>query len=365
MLYRAYPPAERVHVARMVTRVMVLAPATAPIIGGVLVTQLSWHWIFLVNVPVGAILLVFGARFLAEHREPRSRHFDLAGFVLGGPGLALALYAVSEGSLAGWGSPKVVGSATVGGLLLGLFVRIELRLDEPILRLRLFADQRLFRRCCVLFACSSPAFFGSLVFLAIYLQEGRGYSALVSGLTTFPEAVAIGLSSQIVARLYPTVGPRRLILGGFLGLTVVTVLLSFAGDATSLWLIRGLAFCLGVSVSYVMLPVQAAAFAQITSEDTGQASAIFNTLQRTAAAVGVAVLSAVLAFGTHGAIRPPISAFRAVYLTAAGFAATGALVALGVRDEDAAATMVSGRTSSPAASDGPSRPTKPRTRTRG
>jgi EmrB/QacA subfamily drug resistance transporter len=340
MLYRAYPPAERVNVARMITRVMVLAPATAPIIGGVLVTQLSWHWIFLVNIPVGIIVFMFGLSFLAEHREERTPGFDLAGFAFGGPGLALVLYAVSEGPLTGWGSPRVIGTGLAGIVLLWAFGRAELRSEHPVLQLRLLSDNRLFRRCCALFACSSPAFFGSLVFVALYLQEGRGYSALVSGLTTFPEAVAIGLSSQVVAKLYPRVGPRRLITGGFVGLAVVAVLFSFVGASTSLWVIRALVFSIGLSVSYIMLPVQAAAFSQISSEQTGHASAIFNTFQRTAAAVGVAILSIVLALGTHHATRPPISAFHAVYLTAAAFAAIGALLALGVHDADAAATMV-------------------------
>jgi MFS family permease len=224
--------------------------------------------------------------------------------------------------------------------MLAAFIRTELRRDNPVLRLRLLEDQALFRRCCVLFALSSPAFFGSLVFASLYLQEGRGYSALVSGLTTFLEAVAIGLFSQVVARMYPRVGPRRLITGGFVGLGTVALLFSFVGASTSLWVIRGLVFGIGVSVSYIMLPVQAAAFAQISPSETGHATAIFNTVQRTAAAVGVAVLATVLAIGTHHANRPPIAAFRAVYLTAAGFAAIGAILALGVHDDQAAATMV-------------------------
>jgi EmrB/QacA subfamily drug resistance transporter len=340
MLYRAYPPSERVNVARLITRVMVLAPATAPIIGGILVTKLSWHWIFLVNLPVGACVWVFGLFFLTEHRQPSTGRFDLAGLLLGGPGLALLLYAVSEGPLVGWGSPRVWLTGLAASAILAAFVRTELRSEDPILRLRLLNEHPLFRRCCMLFACVSPAFFGSLVLASLYLQEARGYSALVSGLTTFTEAVAIGLFSQVVARLYPQVGPRRLITCGFMGLATMTTLFSLVGASTSLWVIRALVFGIGVSVSFIMLPVQAAAFAQISPAETGHATAIFNTVQRTAAAVGVAVLTTVLAVGTHNAIRPPVSAFRAAYLTAAGFAVVGALLALGVRDDQAAATMV-------------------------
>jgi hypothetical protein len=104
--------------------------------------------------------------------------------------------------------------------------------------------------------------------------------------------------------------------------------------------IRALIFGIGVSVSFIMLPVQAAAFAQIPSADTGHATAIFSTVQRTAAAVGVAVLTTVLAIGSHTAAHPPVSAFRAAYLTAAAIALVGASIALGIRDEQAAATMV-------------------------
>jgi EmrB/QacA subfamily drug resistance transporter len=340
MLYRAYPPSERVNIARLITRVMVIAPATAPIIGGILVTTLSWHWIFLVNLPVGVCVWIFGLIFLTEHRQPSSGRFDVAGLLLGGPGLALLLYAVSEGPLVGWGSARVWLTGLAGSVILAAFVRTELRSEAPILRLRLLNEYTLFRRCCMLFACVLPAFFGSLVLASLYLQEARGYSALVSGLTTFTEAVAIGLFSQVVARLYPQVGPRRLITGGFIGLSITATVFSFVGASTSLWVIRALVFAIGASVAFIMLPVQAAAFAQISAADTGHAAAIFNTVQRTAAAVGVAVLSTVLAVGTHNAIHPPVSAFRAAYLTAAGFALVGALLALGVHDDEAAATMV-------------------------
>jgi Na+/melibiose symporter-like transporter len=258
--------------------------------------------------------------------------------VLAAAGLTAALYCVSTGPTAGWAAPATVGTGVFGALALTWFTRHSLRSPRPVLRLRLLGD-RLFRKCCVMIGCSTTAFFGSLVFTALYVQEGRGGSALNSGLTTFPEAVAIGLSSQVVARLYPRVGPRRLIAAGFLGLVVVNVALSTAGGTTSLWLVRGLMFAIGLAVSYVMLPVQAAAYARISSVDTGHATAIFTAGQRSAGAMGVALLSAVLAAGSGDRVRAPVSAFHAVYLTGAGVAFLGLLLALTLRDADAASTM--------------------------
>jgi EmrB/QacA subfamily drug resistance transporter len=338
MLYRAYPPGRRVHVARTITAVTVIAPATAPVIGGVLVTALSWHWIFLVNVPFGLFAFVFGLVFLPRAEVIYRHHFDTAGFLFAGGGLAGLLYGVSEGAASRWGAPAAWAPAAGGIILLALFTRRSLRAPDPLLRLRLL-DDRLFRRCCVLIGCSTSAFFGALVFIALYLQEGRGLSALTSGLTTFPEAVAIGLSAQVVSRLYPRVGPRRLLTAGFCGLAVVNGFLALAGAQTNLWLVRTLVFALGVSVSYVMLPTQAAAYARISAADTGQASAIFTALQRAASAFAIAILTLVLAVGGDHQVRAPVPAFHAVFAVTAGMGLLGAMFALGIHDSDAAGTM--------------------------
>jgi hypothetical protein len=129
--------------------------------------------------------------------------------------------------------------------------------------------------------------FGALVFIALYLQEGRGLSALTSGLTTFPEAVAIGLSAQVVSCLYPRVGPRRLLTSGFCGLAVVNGFLALAGAQTNLWLVRTL----------------------------------------------------VLAVGGDHQVRAPVPAFHAVFAVTAGMGLLGAMFALGIHDSDAEGTM--------------------------
>jgi EmrB/QacA subfamily drug resistance transporter len=340
MLYRAYPPEDRVNVARLITRVMVIAPATAPIIGGSLVTWASWRWIFTINIPVGSIAFLFGLVFLVEHREPRAGGFDLLGAVSGGLGLGLLLYSVGSGPTLGWASLPVLGCGAVALVLLSVFVRLELRRKFPLLNLHLLAD-RLFRRSCAIIGFQVTTFFGTLVFTTLYLQEGRGLSAINSGLSTFPEAVAIGISSQIVARLFPRVGPRRLMAGGFVGLAAVTVVLANAGLSTSLWEVRGLCFFLGISVSFIMLPNQASAFAQISPAQTGHASAIYNTLQRSLGSLGVAVLSVVLALAGGNVIghRPPIDAFHWVFGVNVMIALLGVLVALRIHDSDAAPAM--------------------------
>lgn len=339
VLYRAYPPSQRVKVARAISRVTVLAPSTAPIIGGLLVTKLSWHWIFLVNIPIGIIQFAFAWRFLPEYRSPERTKLDWIGGLAGGGGLAVLLFALSEGPASGWGSPKVLITGACGAAALAYFAYRELHLKEPILRVRLLAD-RMFRRACGIVSLATITFFGTLVFTALYLQQARGYSAIQSGLTTFPSAIGIGISSQVVSRLYPYVGPRKLMMMGFTGLGVMSLILATNTGQTNLWGIRVEMLAFGLCMPYVMMPTQASAFSRITHADTGHASAIFTTVQRSASAFGVALLSTVLAAAGGEGLHPSPDAFHAVYMTGAGIAVVGILLALRVHDSDAAATMV-------------------------
>jgi EmrB/QacA subfamily drug resistance transporter len=338
LIFRAYAPDRRVQVMRLITRVQALAPASAPLIGGALVTWASWRWIFTINIPVGAVSVLLGSFVLLDHREPPRGSFDVTGAFLGIVGLGSLLFAVGAGPTAGWSSAEVITAGTASLLMLAAFGVTELRQPDPLLDVRILSD-RLFRWCTVANMLAMWVFFSSLVFTALYVQQARGFSAMDSGLTTFPEAVAIGLISGPVARLFPKVGPRRLLLAGFGGLALSAGLLSRAGLSTSLWWIRGLCFLLGISVAFIMLSSQAAAFARIPSPSTGHASAIFTTLQRTSMSVSVAVLSALLALAGGNIIgtRLPVAAFRWVFAANVLVALAGALVSLRVVDSDAQA----------------------------
>jgi MFS family permease len=233
----------------------------------------------------------------------------------------------------------VLGGAAVGVAASVLLVRVELGRPDPMLDLRLLGD-RLFRTSNLVCLFAYAAFLGLLFVMPLFLQEARGASALSSGLTTFPEAVGVLLSSQlVVGRLYPKVGPRRLMTGGLVGLTALTASMSLLTADTSLWVIRALMLLTGAAMAYVILPQQAATFATITPAATGRASAIYNTQRQTAAALGVAILATVLTT-TAGSLESPAPAdFRVVFLACAVISASGAAVAWTIRDSDAASTM--------------------------
>lgn len=344
ILYRTFPPSERVRLSSILMIPTVIAPATGPVIGGFFVDQLSWRWVFYVNVPIGIAACVFGLIFLREHKEPEAGRFDLPGFVLAGLGLALTMYALSEGSSFGWFTPSILGSAIVGLLLLIIFVVVELRTREPMIDLRLFGNH-IFRTCNLVSLFAGAGFVGVLFVAPLYLQEGRGVSALVSGLTTFPEAIGVVLSTQIVARLYPRVGPRRLTIGGLLGVAIAILLLCFMGSDTNLWLMRALIFLMGAGMAYMFLPMQTAAFATITPAETGRATAVYNAQWQVGLAFGIAVMSTMLSSigltrpGATGVPIPNLTSYHVAFVAAAVLVLMSVSIALKVRDKDAIPTM--------------------------
>jgi EmrB/QacA subfamily drug resistance transporter len=187
MLMRAFPPAERIRASAILTVPTTLAPALGPVLGGLLVTDLSWRWVFYVNVPLGAAALIFGALFLEHNPQARPGRFDLPGFILSGFGLGLLMYGVSEGPNIGWHSAEVLVTIAAGVVLLAAMAIVELRSAEPMIDLRLMTN-RLFRSSNGVMVLASVAFLGTLYSISLYYQDGRGMSALASGLSTFPAA---------------------------------------------------------------------------------------------------------------------------------------------------------------------------------
>jgi EmrB/QacA subfamily drug resistance transporter len=353
MLFRAFPQSERVRASAILVIPTALAPAVGPIIGGLFVTDVSWRWVFYVNVPVGIFALVFGALFLADQDHPAPGRFDFAGFATSSLGLGLLMSGLSEGRDRGWRAGPIGATIAAGAVLLAAMVVIELRVRAPLLDLRVYAD-RLFRSSSVVLTLTSVAFFGLIFLLSLFFQDGLHFSALQAGSTICPEAFGVIISSQFISRrLYPAVGPRRIMTAGLLLIAAIALALSFVGTGTSVWLLRVILFVMGFGVAAVFMPSQAAGFATVGAERTSVASTIFNAQRQLGGAIGVALLTAVIS-ALHpvrtvaGHAEANLHAFHTGLYVCAGVAVTAALAALTVRDSDAASTMVRHRRPSPA-----------------
>ena len=348
MVWRAFPNEERSKAAGIMVVPAAVAPASGPLIGGFLVEYVSWEWIFLVNLPIGITALLISAFYLEEHTEPNPGRFDPWGFVLGGAGLASVVYALANAGDHGFSDPTTVGFGIAGTALLLAFVIVELRVREPMLDVRIFATNRLFRACNIAWLVTMFGGASMIFLLTLQLQAGRGLSALEAGATTFVMAIGVMFVAQPASRIYRVVGPQRMIGVGLVVCAIVTLALHWVTFDTNLWYIRGLMLLRGLGFGMVLVPLQAATYAQVSPAETGRATALYNATSQVASSLGVAVGAAYLTnrLTHYGAILgapqtrdASLSAFQDAFLLMGVISLAGAAVALLIRDRDAAETM--------------------------
>lgn len=345
LLFRTFPPSQRISVGRVLMFATILGPALGPVIGGVVLEISSWPWTFFVKVPVATVALVYGLFFLNdEPTDNEAGKLDWLGFMLGGVGLGSTMYAALEGPDLGWTSPGILTPAAIGITSLIVFVWHELRTPAPMVDLRLLMN-RLFLAIIRVGFFATAGFLGTLFLVPLFLQDVRGESPLAAGLVTMPEAIGVVLSTQIVARIYPKIGPSRLMTGSLLLVSIAIFGLSRINLETPLWLVAIGMFVIGVAMAGIFLPNQAASMATIPSSKLSGASMLYSVQRQMAGAIGVAIMSTVLSVigiyttGSDGGNETNLFAWQTAFVVAAILTFIGGLFARRVPDEDAAETM--------------------------
>ncbi|MFI0718459.1 DHA2 family efflux MFS transporter permease subunit [Streptomyces sp. NPDC021224] len=336
MLFRTFSPAERVRASRVMIIPQQMAPAVAPMLGGVLVDSISWRWVFYVNLPFGIAALLFGLLFLDNPRHGDPGRLDIPGLLLSAGALSLLMYGVCEGARQGWGSPLIAGSLALGAAFLVATVVVELRKPAPALRLRLFKDA-LFRDTKILGLIGVVPFMGAMYAAPLFLQEARGASALQSGSATFTEAFGVLLTVQLAARVFDRFGPRLIIASGLAVVAaVLAVMTATVGADTGTWSFRIYMFLLGLGMGAVFMPLTVASFATIGKEDMGQASTLGSVISQLSMALAPALVATLLIVNTSSAERiAPPSAYHTVYLVLTVMAVVSVLFTLTIKDAPA------------------------------
>jgi EmrB/QacA subfamily drug resistance transporter len=290
MLSREFPGTERAKASAILSVPVVLAPTIGPVLGGYLIDDVSWRWIFYVNLPVGIAGMAMAIAVLKEHREEYAqRGFDLPGLLTASGGAAMILYAVSRAGTEGWGSMPVVGFGLGGLALIAAFVAIDLTVKYPILDLRLF-KRSLFASGNLMMMSSFAAFGGFGLVLTLFLQDVRGYTPLEAGLLQAPSSLGTAISLPLASRIYPVVGPRRMMMFGF-GFAALTFLpFYWVGLDTPAWIIMALLVVRGLPFAFAAVASQTLLFGPIESEKQGPASSIYSTLRQAASSFGVALI---------------------------------------------------------------------------
>jgi EmrB/QacA subfamily drug resistance transporter len=294
-----------------------LAPAIGPTLGGWLVTAVSWHWLFLINLPIGVVSFAFGIRLLPE--------FDGLGLGLGCGGLSLAVLGLSEANEWGWASIATIACLVAGVALLGAFVSHELRVEHPLIELRMFREHT-FTIAMSVMALVFVAQFARLVFIPLQLEGLRGESALKVGLLVLPAALVAAVAMTVGGRLVDRIGPRLPVVLGTACMGMA--LLAFANLAldTPLPLIAVFLALQGLGFGLLTPPVLVAGLSDLPPHLVSQGTALRSLLNQVSGAIAVALLGAVVA--TSAGAHPTATESQSAYNNAFAIAAIGVLIAL-------------------------------------
>jgi EmrB/QacA subfamily drug resistance transporter len=274
-----------------------LAPAFGPTLGGWLIEYFSWRSLFIMNLPIGILAMIFAQRFIPFYRMSKGIKLDVIGFIAVIIGTSSLLIASSEGHSWGWSSWKSISLFATGVVILVYFIIRTFKISNPLLNLRVFKIQR-FTYSLIINCIITISLYAATFLVPIYMQKIQHASTLNTGLIMLPGTLAMALFSLIVGKIYDKVGPFRLILIGIIIMGFATWELSRLNLETGMIFIASWLAIRYVGISLSNMPVTNAGMTAIPAQFTGHASAVTNWIRQGTAALSVSIFSSILSSRT-------------------------------------------------------------------
>jgi EmrB/QacA subfamily drug resistance transporter len=285
-------PSERAKAIGVWSAVTGLAVAAGPITGGWLLEHFWWGSVFYVNIPVVVIAVIATWRLVPESRDDDAPLLDWAGLLLSIAAITSLVFTIIEAPEWGWASPATVAGFTIATVLLAAFVGWELRVEHPLLPVRIFRNLR-FSAASVSVTSAFFALFGFIFLITQYFQLIRGYTPLQAGIRSVPVAVAIAVASIVAPRLVEPIGTKRIVTAGLLFMAIGFAWVSTASASTPYLEIVGQMLVLGMGLGLTTAPATESIMGSLTPDKAGVGSAVNDTTRELGGTLGVAVLGSV------------------------------------------------------------------------
>lgn len=298
----AFPPEQRGMALGFWAIASAASVSFGPSIGGYLVDNLNWNYIFYVNVPVGAIAMFITVILQKEYKASTPPPFDIPGFITSGIFLPFFMYGLSEVNSAtnseGWNSPVVLGSMWISAVTFILFIYFEMTVKHPLIDLRVFKDRN-FTLSNLMIFIFGIGMFGSTFLIPLYLQNNLGYTAFEAGMFFIPVGIIQGICSPIAGTLGQKINPKILIASGLILMAISFYLNFFLSFLTESWYVMMSLILRGIGMGILFTPLLTLSLANIRREMMAQASSVTNIIRQMGGSFGVAIFSHMLTQRTN------------------------------------------------------------------
>ncbi|TDG00556.1 MDR family MFS transporter [Paenibacillus piri] len=293
-----YPPEKRGAAMGSIGLVIMFAPAIGPTLSGLILQSLQWRWLFFIVLPFAIFSIVFAFIYLKNVSQPTKPKVDVVSIILSTFGFGGIVYGFSSSgeSHGGWASTQVFVAVLIGAISLLLFVLRQLRVKEPLMDLRAFRYP-MFTLTTVLLVIMMMTLFSTMSLLPFLFQGALGMTVFASGLLMLPGSLLNGLISPLTGKLFDKFGPRALVIPGMVFLVVIMWLFTRVDLDTTKMVLLALHICLMVAIAMIMMPTQTNGLNQLPQHYYPHGTAILNTMQQVAGAIGVAFFISIMSTG--------------------------------------------------------------------
>src|SRR5215467_4442180 len=334
MMTATFAPRERGQAIGVWAGVSAMALAIGPLVGGLIVDNINWNWIFFINVPVGVAGIIVSQLVIRESRDSsHEQSIDLPGLITSSAGLFALTYALIEGNRHGWTSPEIVGLFSAAAALLVAFVVLEHRQRLPMLDLSLFRIGS-FAGSNLVAMLVSLGMFGVFFFVSLYIQNILGWSPTQAGASFLPMTILIILVAPIAGKQSDRIGSRWLMGAGMTLVSISLLLYQRVGLQSTFWTLLPAMLLGGVGMAMTMSPMTAAAMGSVPVDKAGVGSGVLNSFRQLGGSLGIALMGAILASYVTASPHSPegaqqfVNGLHAALLVAAVITFAAAVVAV-------------------------------------